>query len=164
MDLNKNFQFEFVYLESIKHLSLEYSALLSQAKYASKHAYAPYSNFSVGASALLSNNEICTGANMENAAYPQCLCAEMILMGRIHQFLSRGVKLKAIAVYSPGCGSEPLSPCGSCRQILLEQEERQNDKIELVLTNCFGHVWIVSSVSDMMPFSFGQKNLISSQP
>ena len=98
--------------------------LINAAKHATEKSYAPYSNFKVGAALLLENGEIITGNNQENAAYPSGLCAE-----RVATFYANSVypneKVVAIAIAAWSNGKftdDVITPCGGCRQVLLETE------------------------------------------
>ena len=102
-------------------------ALIAAARAASAHAYAPYSRFHVGAALLLADGSVVTGANVENASYGLSLCAETVAVAKIMADGGRG-GLLAVAVIggAPGAsgeatpGSEPVTPCGRCRQVLNE--------------------------------------------
>lgn len=86
---------------------------------AAEMAYAPYSNFKVGAAIRLQSGEIIVGANQENGSYPLCLCAERVAMARAWDKILSGDKIISMAVMSPST-SEVVSPCGACRQVMAE--------------------------------------------
>lgn len=138
--------------------------LVDTAKRATKNSYAPYSKFHVGAAILMGNGEIISGANQENVAYPSGTCAE-----RTACFYASakypGVAMKKIAIaawtdlhtdpqsdYETGFQREPISPCGACRQALLEYEALYGE-IEVIL---YGKdkVYILPSVKSLLPLSF----------
>lgn len=136
--------------------------LVEAAKEATKNAYAPFSNYQVGAAILLDNGEIITGSNQENAAYPSGTCAE-----RTAAFYASaqnpGVPFKKIAVaawINPGEGKpfeegfqkHPASPCGGCRQALIEFEHLYGN-MEVIL---YGHdkIFILTSVASLLPLGF----------
>lgn len=134
--------------------------LVERAKSASADAYAPYSNFWVGAALLLENGEIITGNNQENAAYPSGLCAE-----RTAVFYANAahpdVAVTTIAVAAQHAGGflkEPIAPCGACRQVLLETEHRYGKKLRILL---YGEteIAILDSVKYLLPLSFGVDSL-----
>ena len=134
--------------------------LIEAAKSATKRAYAPYSGFSVGAAVLLGNGEIMTGNNQENAAYPSGLCAE-----RTTVFFSNAAypdqKIEAIAVAAWHKGeftSDAITPCGACRQVLLETENRFGTPMKILMYSSRG-VYVVESVKDLLPLSFGDEML-----
>lgn len=103
--------------------------LIDAACQATRRSYAPYSHFSVGAAARLSDNTIVTGTNQENAAYPSGLCAERTTLFYANsQYPDQAVETLAIAARNE-CGEfleEPIPPCGACRQVMLETENASN--------------------------------------
>ena len=92
--------------------------LLSAARDAAQHAYAPYSGFRVGAALLLESGEIITAANVENASYGLSICAERSAV--VRAVAQHGPKLRIHAVAVTNLNNAPSSPCGACRQILSE--------------------------------------------
>ena len=130
--------------------------LVEAAKEAVKRAYAPYSQFQVGAAVLLTNNEIVTGNNQENAAFPSGTCAERTALFYANsRFPDAAVDTIAIAAYTHGdFTDDPISPCGSCRQVMLEAQNRYNHPVQLLL---YGKkaVYKVEKISDLLPLSFG---------
>ena len=130
--------------------------LCLSAKQATALSYAPYSKFHVGASARLTNGKIIQGANMENAAYPQCLCAEAVLLGSLHsQHPGQRIDAIGIAVTSPGRELKGVAaPCGSCRQQLFEAENRQGAPIKLYLLAANGDVFEFADMKSLLPFGF----------
>ena len=149
--------FEFEVYNSINDLLKEEDAeLLQKAKQTALNAYAPYSNFFVGAAAILNNNEIITGTNQENASYPVGTCAERVLLG-VAATIFPNIPLKTMAIsYSNknGNSNHPISPCGMCRQYLLEYEQRVNQPIRLILGGQDGKIIIIKSVSELLPLNF----------
>jgi len=143
---------------------LEYSEhkkmLIEEAKNATFSAYAPYSEYRVGAAVLLDNGTIITGNNQENAAYPSGLCAERTaLFFANSQYPDVPVKAIAIAAYNKGgFTKEVCTPCGSCRQVLVEIENRYNKLIEIIM---YGedHIYEVDSIRDLLPLSFGKSSM-----
>jgi cytidine deaminase len=95
---------------------VDWAALRAAARRASEAAYAPYSEFRVGAAGLVDDGRVVTGCNVENLSYGLSLCAECGLVSALHA--SGGGRLVAVAVVS-GSG-DPCPPCGRCRQLLLE--------------------------------------------
>ncbi|TND02598.1 MAG: cdd [Bacteroidetes bacterium] len=100
--------------------------LLAEARKAAEKAYAPYSEFHVGAALLLENGTVVTGNNQENAAYPSGLCAERVaVFAAGAQFPDIPAQAIAISCKTPHFSIDtPLSPCGACRQVLAEYESR----------------------------------------
>ena len=129
--------------------------LIDAAKEATSNAYAPYSNFRVGAALLLENGKIVTGNNQENAAYPSGLCAERTAVFYANaQYPDLKIEAIAVAAYYNGQFTNDLiSPCGSCRQVLLEVESRYNSPVKILLYKN-GEVYMADSMSSLMPLSF----------
>lgn len=130
--------------------------LLQAAKAALPNAYAPYSRFQVAAAALLENGHIATACNTENAAYPMCLCAERAaLAAAASRFPQAKVIGMAITVKSPNQILEtPASPCGACRQVLAEHEQRHGHQMQLILQGESGPIYYLRSASDLLPLGF----------
>lgn len=135
--------------------------LLQAAQSMVGSAYAPYSNFYVGAAVLLENGKIILGNNQENAAYPSGLCAERVAIyhaGAVYP----NVAVKAIAVT---CKSRnniinvPLSPCGGCRQTISEYENRYAQKIKIIMSGETGEVYVSESIESLLPLMFNAKYL-----
>ncbi len=142
-------------------LPAEWQKLLEMAQEAAKKAYSPYSNFKVGAALLLNNGEIVTGNNQENAAYPSGLCAERTaIFYASAQYPEIPFNKLAITAINPTEKlTKPVSPCGSCRQALLEYEQKFNQHIEVLLAGEEGEVYVLKSISDLLPFSFSNEYL-----
>jgi len=132
------------------------SALLKRAKKAAEGAYAPYSNFKVGAAVLLQNGEVVIGSNQENAAYPATMCGERnAIFSAAAQFPEVPIKAVAITVISKkGNVNRPVPPCGSCRQVIYEQEVRHRQNIRIILQGDRGDIYLVRSVKDILPLLF----------
>lgn len=133
-------------------------AVVDEARKATFRAYAPYSKFCVGAAILLDNGEIVTGANQENVAYPSGTCAERTACYYAHaQF--PGAQFKAIAIAARDTSGEevakPISPCGSCRQALLEYEMLAKNDIKVILV---GHdeIYTLKSIKSLLPLAFSE--------
>lgn len=152
----KEIVFQYQVLENASELSPEDAQLLLNARAATSKAYAPYSQFQVGAVAMLNNGEMIAGSNQENASYPVGICAERVLLSAISS-LYNGVAIKAIAISYhnlKGDSKNPVSPCGICRQSLLEQTIRQNQPIKLILSGMEGVVYILEDAAALLPLSF----------
>ena len=130
-------------------------SLIDAAKEATSNAYAPYSHFHVGAALLLENGEIITGNNQENAAYPSGLCAERTAVFYANaEYPDQKIEAMAVATFYNGQFTTDLvSPCGSCRQVLLEVESRFNSPVKILLYKN-GEVYMADSMSSLMPLSF----------
>jgi len=154
-----NFQFE-VY-SSINDLDKDDAELLQKAIEATNHAYAPYSNFFVGAAAKLKDGTIVTGANQENASFPVGICAERVLLSSVSSQRTSTI-IEAIAVsydHRNGESNKPITPCGLCRQTLSEYEQRQQQPIRLILGGMEGEVYIIEKASLLLPLSFTKEDL-----
>ena len=134
--------------------------VLRVAKEQTKHSYCPYSHFHVGAGAELANGVIVPGCNQENAAYPSGLCAERsALFAAGAQYPDQPVKRLAIACFTDGhFTKEPGSPCGACRQVMIETEHRYGEKMEVLL---YGEdeTYVIESAADLLPLIFVSENL-----
>lgn len=130
--------------------------LVDEARKAATQAYAPYSKFHVGAAIALSNGEMVTGANQENVAYPSGMCAERVACYYAHAQYPEA-KFEAIAIAAQGVdGAEvalPVSPCGSCRQAMLEYEKIAEDNIKVILVGA-EDIYVVPSVKSLLPLAF----------
>ncbi len=136
-------------------LSPEDLQLLQEAKTARESAYAKYSEFKVGAALLLDNGKIISGNNQENAAYPSGLCAERTaIFYAIANYPSATILKMAVVAGKENDNPHPVSPCGACRQVLLEYENRQKKPIEFFFTGMKGKVLKFSRCSDLLPFNF----------
>lgn len=134
--------------------------LVALAKEAALKAYAPYSLFKVGAALVLKNGQVVTGNNQENAAYPSGMCAERVALFYANaNWPDLPVTCMAIAATSvEGYTAQPIAPCGSCRQVLLETETRFETPIRLLL---YGEesICVVDSAADLLPLSFDKEFL-----
>lgn len=153
--------FEYSLFETLEELSPSFQSLMQEAILARANAYAPYSNFSVGAAVLLDNGVIVRGNNQENAAYPSGLCAE-----RVAIFYASAqypdVPIKAIAVTANthlDPSETPASPCGNCRQTLAEYQQKQSTSIPIIFMGASGKIVCCNSVLDLLPFAFSAKFL-----
>ena len=158
---NESMSFGYEVYESIDELHEADATLLTAARKITAEAYAPYSNFFVGASARMQNGEIVNGTNQENAAYPVGICAERVLMGTAG-VLFPGMPINAMAVSYNSLAddnSRPASPCGMCRQYLKEFEDRTKAPVRLILAGQTGKVYIIEKASQLLPFSFGGADL-----
>lgn len=142
--------------ESLDELSEKDRKLMEEAQSATLKSYSPYSGFSVAASAILENGEILSGANQENASYPLCLCAEMVLLSAISsRYPNEKINTMAITIKSSKQVLDmPISPCGACRQTLLEFENRQQQPIRLLLMGEVGAIYELMAIKDLLPLSF----------
>ena len=157
----ENYQFSFDVYDSIDELSEADAGLLRKAQEATALAYAPYSNFRVGAVAKLENGEVVAGANQENASYPVGTCAERVLLGTLSSLYPRvPVESIAISYQSKTSPSDhPIAPCGMCRQSLQEFENRTQRSIRLILGGMEGSIYIIPKATMLLPFTFSNQDL-----
>jgi cytidine deaminase len=152
---------DFQIVDHLEDLDSESKYLAHKAKEATNHAYAPYSKFLVGAAVLLDDGTVVTGTNQENAAYPSGMCAERVaLYSAVAQHPERKiVKIAVVARKKTGKELMPATSCGSCRQVLLEQEAHQHKPIEVVMYDP-DHHWIKApSAASLLPFAFTKDSL-----
>ena len=140
---------------STDELSRDERRISAAARSAAGRAYAPYSRFSVGAAALLADGSLVASSNLENAAFPQCLCAEATLLGTLHgQHPGVAIELLAVAARDHAGEWVRAAPCGSCRQQLFEAERRQRSPYTLLLSYGEGAAVRLGSVRDLLPMGF----------
>jgi len=142
-------------------LSNEDRVLIQHARDAAKKAYAPYSNFSIGAAVLLDNGIIIQGNNQENAAYPSGLCAERVAIFYANaQYPFTPIVAVAIAGFN---GSEyidePIPPCGSCRQVMLETQMRFKTPMRVILAGRT-KIQALTGAETLLPLNFN-KNMLT---
>ena len=157
----QKFEFDYEVFNDLSELAEKDAWLLTEARNVTKEAYAPYSNFYVGAVAILANGEIVAGTNQENVSYPVGICAERVLLGSVAT-LHPNVPVESIAISYNGDdvkSDHPISPCGMCRQALLEYETRVNKPIRLILSGQEGKIFVIKSASLLLPFAFTKKEL-----
>jgi len=128
--------------------------LLEQATMAAGRAYAPYSRFLVGAALLQSNGVVVTGNNQENASFPAGICAERTALHAALSLDPTAIVVEMAIVVPSAPPDRPVSPCGICRQALLEQEHRQGAPIRLLLASSNGRVIELERAGDLLPLSF----------
>lgn len=155
MEEKRNYSFDYEVYASLNQLSVADQKLLYAAVEVSKDAYAPYSNFHVGAAVELENGEVVKGSNQENGAYPSGLCAERVALFAASANFPN-VKMKTIAIYAEQSVEEgdQISPCGSCRQVMSEYELKQDSDLRVLLMNGNGKVWELKSSQLLLPFAF----------
>ena len=141
----------------LSELSQQEQELVNRAKAATSNAYANYSHFYVGAALLLGDGRIVIGANQENAAFPSGTCAERTTIYYAHSKYPES-KFQKLAIAASKDGkftARPISPCGACRQAILEYETLGGEPVKLLLygTDC---IYIVNSISDLLPLCFSE--------
>ena len=155
--MQKEYSFKFQLYPNLESLPTIDISVVSKAFEAMEKAYAPYSKFKVGAALLLEDGQIIQGNNQENIAYPSGLCAERIALFHANaQFPEIAVELICIVAKGDLMPiSQLISPCGACRQVMLESENRQNKPIRIILVNQDNRTMCIDSVQNLLPFGFG---------
>jgi len=151
----------FYVFDALTHLPEDVQQLMKKAAKARQKAYAPYSNFNVGAALLLDNGEIITGSNQENASYPSGLCAERTaIYYKGAQFPEAKIlKMAIIAGSMNKPTTTPIPPCGACRQAIAEYEINQDLSIEIYFMGETGKVVQSNSLANLLPLVFDKSVL-----
>jgi cytidine deaminase len=139
--------------------------LIHEAVCALDGSYAPYSEFHVGAAVLLGNGVVIKGSNQENAAYPSGLCAERVaLFYASSKYPNESVASLAITGKSNHfVSTEPITPCGSCRQVIAEIEKKQGSKIRVIMKGEKGVTRVVEGIDSLLPMVFHEDKLKKSK-
>ncbi len=147
--------------ESLDELDNKVRELMLTAIEARKKAYAPYSKFNVGAAILLDNKQIVTGNNQENAAFPSGLCAERVaIYSAGAKYPENSIQIIAISAKSfKHTVTQPIAPCGACRQSIAEYENKQKNSIKIYFMGETGSIIKVNSLKDLLPFGFDSSYL-----
>jgi cytidine deaminase len=156
--MKKYISISYDYFPSADGLNSEQLETLKAAEKAHQKAHAPYSNFKVGAALLLNDGKMIYGSNQENKAFPSGLCAERVALFSYgaHENGQGIAKLAIMAVDSSGLnGNGLLSPCGGCRQAMVEYSNLQDTPFEIIMQNSDGSVVVFQNIKDLMPMSFG---------
>ncbi len=151
-----NISTSFQIFDQVSELTDIDQKLVLAAKDALKDSYSPYSKFKVGAAILLSNGEIIKGSNQENAAYTMCLCAERVAIAAADSVYPKE-KIIAIAVTAKSPTKpidKPIAPCGACRQVLCETENKHNQSMKVIMQGEVGQIVIIETAKDLLPFHF----------
>ena len=158
----QHLSFEYEVYTSSDQLSKEDAFLLQQARSITAQSYAPYSKFHVVAAALLTNGEIITGTNQENASYPVAICAERVLLSALSsRFPGAAVTTMAISFHNHknNKSRHPISPCGMCRQALVEHQFHFGQTIRLILSGQEGEVYLIKDASSLLPLGFSADDM-----
>jgi len=159
--MKKEFQIAYEEYASADDLPETDAALVAMARKATATAYAPYSQFRVGAAARLVNGQVITGTNQENAAYPSGMCAERVALYAVAATHPEAkiLKLAVVARRKHAKETSPAAACGSCRQVMLEFEQKQQKPFEVIM-QAQDHKWIKAvSAASLLPFAFTAENL-----
>lgn len=142
-------------------MSIDVNALVQAAIAAAGNAYAPYSNFYVGAALLLDDGSVVTGANFENASYGMALCAETVAIakansdGQLKQII--GIAVAGGPAGKVAAGIEAITPCGRCRQIIKEVADLTDRDLPVYCARAGGYD--THLLSDLLPHGFGPASL-----
>ncbi|MBP5327208.1 MAG: cytidine deaminase [Bacteroidales bacterium] len=140
---------------SIDLLSASDRSLVNEAIAATENAYAPYSNFHVGAAIRMINGTIVHGSNQENIAYPSGLCAERTaLFSASTQYPGMAMEAIAIVARNEKGTLSPALPCGACRQVMIEQQKRQGKNLRVICFISDAKILVFESVECLLPFVF----------
>ena len=140
---------------SLEELEEQDRILADAAIKAQATAYAPYSHFSVGAAVRMSNGDIVTGSNQENAAYPSGLCAERTAMfAASAKYPDEAMESIAVVAGPDGTICEtPGTPCGACRQVMAQYQAKAGKPVSVIMIGAKA-IWKFSKVDDILPFIF----------
>ena len=153
--MERNLTIRYEEFVSAENLAPAEQKLLNRAIEATAGSYAPYSHFNVGAAVELENGEIISSSNQENAAYPSGICAERSALFYAHSKFP-GIPVVAIAIAAKSNGrltETPTYPCGACRQVLHESQQRGGKKIKIIIGSA-AKVQVIESVGGLLPFAF----------
>lgn len=155
--MKKELNISYELFEDLSQLPIDEQNLLTQAMKASENAYAPYSEFYVGAAVLLEGGEIILGNNQENGAFPSGLCAERTALFATGAAGKSGLIRKiAIRAQSPKYDmNHPVGPCGACRQVMVEYEKLSGQIMIVLLQGEAGDILRINGVAEnLLPFTF----------
>lgn len=149
--MEKTLAITYHHFDSLESLPKADKELIQAARKATEKAFAPYSNFRVGAAALLRSGEVVSAANCESEVYPSGMCAERVLLYHL-QINHADDPIVAFAIASVPAERE-CYPCGSCRQTLLDAQKRQQSPIRIIMSSAESAT-VVDSAEELLPFSF----------
>ena len=149
--MEKTLAITYHHFDSLESLPKADKELVQAARQATEKAFAPYSEFRVGAAALLRSGEVVSAANCESEVYPSGMCAERVLLYNL-QINHADDPIVAFAIASVPAERE-CYPCGSCRQTLLDTQKRQQSPIRIIMSSAESAT-VVDSAEELLPFSF----------
>ena len=146
---------------SLKELNKNERLLCQEAVKAMEGSHSPYSRFRVGAALLLQSGRIIRGSNQENVAYPSGLCAERVAL--FHwgtAYADDPIETMVVTAHTDDFSiSRPITPCGSCLQVIAEYEKKQDKKIKIILYCLEGPIWVTHGIESFLPFMFFEERL-----
>jgi cytidine deaminase len=156
----KDISFSYKEFDKPEDLAPDDLELLLSARKAALNAYAPYSKFRVGTAVRLQSGKIILGTNVENAAFPSGICAERSALSNASSNYpdDKPVALAVAAMNESGLTADPVSPCGNCRQVIAEEEFRNNKEIRIILGSK-NKTRIIEKGGDLLPLQFSMNNL-----
>lgn len=150
----KNISVNYLEYGSLAEMEATDVGLVNEAITIAGKSYTPYSNFPVGAAVLLDNGAVFSGNNQENIAYPSGTCAERSVLNYVHGNFPDN-KIKAIAITAlKSTSSVPVTPCGFCRQVIVEIEQKQGLAIRVILHKIGGTTYVFDSAVSLLPLAF----------
>ncbi|GAB3934566.1 cytidine deaminase [Mucilaginibacter myungsuensis] len=153
----------FTEYNSLAELDTADQIICREAVKAMEHSHSPYSKFKVGAALLLESGKVIRGSNQENAAYPSGLCAERTALfnwGANHP--DDPIQTIAITAHTDNFDIlKPVTPCGSCLQVMAEYEKKQGAPLKIILYCIDGPVWVTTGVASFLPFMFFEERLVA---
>lgn len=152
--------FSYTEYENTEELAPEDLELITAARDSALNAYAPYSKFRVGAAVRLDSGMIVCGANVENAAFPSGICAERTALSNsiTNYSYEKPIAIAIAAMTDDGFTEDSPAPCGSCRQVIAEEESRTGNRIRIILSGKY-KTQIIESIGDLLPLQFNRNNL-----
>lgn len=153
--IKQTISIEFEEYNSINQLELADQKLLRQAIEATKLTYSPYSKFKVGVAAITNKGNLVTGSNQENVSYSVTICAERVVLSALSaQYPGEHVTTIAITCIDTNGINKLVTPCGVCRQALLEHEVVHKENIRIILGSENGEVYLIKKANDLLPLAF----------
>ena len=160
--INKKIEIKFKEYANLSELNADDATLIKLADENLINSYSPYSKFKVSSLILLNDNFKVLGTNQENVAYPSGLCAE-----RVAVFSAKSTypnkKIEKVIIVTEQGNEFPFSPCGSCRQVLMEYELNQKEPIEVILKSGNSKIWVFESIKDLLPFAFEAEDILKKE-
>lgn len=155
----KAFKVEYREYNTLQDLPAAEVALIEAAIAIAQKSYSPYSKFPVGAAVRLDNGEIFAGNNQENIAYPSGTCAERTVLNYVHANYPQQL-IEVIAVTALNSHATiPVTPCGFCRQVIVEMEHSQRRPIRIILHKIGGTTYVFDSALALLPLAFEEAGL-----
>jgi len=152
--IKKTINIEFASYSDVAEMAEKDQTLIQRAVEIAKLSYSPYSKFPVGAAVELENGEVFAGNNQENIAFPSGTCAERTVLNYVHaNFPDK--KIKTIAITSTNTTTtEPVTPCGFCRQVIVEMEMKQKSPLRIILHKIGGETYVFETSKAILPLAF----------